>query len=47
VIAAMYAGVREAAPEVGGLLAVAGFLAVWVQGPQLVRRVRRAWAGVR
>jgi hypothetical protein len=47
VIAAMYAGVREAAPEVGGLLAFAGFLTAWVQAPRLVRRVRRAWAGVR
>jgi hypothetical protein len=47
VIAGIVAGVREAAPEVGGLLAVAGFLAAWLQGPRLVRRVRRARAGAR
>jgi hypothetical protein len=48
VIAGIVAGVREAAPEAGGLLAVAGFLAAWVQGaPRLARRVRRARAGAR
>ncbi|MCW6005550.1 hypothetical protein K1W54_13315 [Micromonospora sp. CPCC 205371] len=46
-IAEIAAGVREAGPEAGGLLAVAAYLTVCVQGPRLVRRVRRARAGAR